>query len=233
MTLITNPDANIRTTIQDVQDFFLNILGIDISTKALSITYDGIGRIAQIDVDQTLTGPESDQVIDEFFIMSLKSIILSLLTPANATSFLTDQGASTPTAITIGAADTLTDITIVDNWNLGADASLFTLTNDDTGEVQYTGTVPKTVMVTFALTYSVVSSFDHIYSAIMRTPDGESATEVPGTRIHTETINGSDGQSTSNCAAILLQPLDKLKINVANSDGMTDIEVSIATMCVR
>lgn len=233
MTIITNPDANVQITHQDVKDFFLNTLGIDLTGKHLVIRYDGIGRIAEIDVDVVLTSPQTGQVEDEFYTMSINSIITALLTPASATAFLTDQGASSPTTIPISGADVLTDIDITADWNLGADASQFTLTDADTGEIQYTGTVPRTVMVSYSATLSVTNSFDHIYATLMRTPDGGSKTEIPGSRIYTETINGNDGQPISGSITILLQPLDKLKINVANNDNSTDLMVSVATMAVE
>lgn len=232
MTVITNSDTDVTKTVKDVQDFFSATLGIDISAKHLVVKRDSEGRIYDIDVDVSLTAPQIALVEAEFFKLSIASIIAALFISASATSILDDQVAS-PIVIPINNPNVLTDINIPGAWNLGADASQFTLVDADTGEIQYTGTVPRTVLVAFNLTFSIVAQFDNIYAVLMRTPDGGSASEVPGSRIYTETVNSNSGQGTSSIVAITLQPLDKLKINIANNDDDTNIEVTIATLTVK
>ncbi len=241
MTLITNPDPTVFVVNDEdfdvtVRAFFLSDLSIDLTGIALSISQDTIGRIMSIDVDVALTGPQITQVQDEFFdMMSIDSIIAALGTaiPASATTFLTDQGSSTPTAITITTQDELTDLTVVGGWNIGAVHPLFSLVDVDTGEIQYDGTTVRTFTIHYAATMGVTNQFDHIYLSVMRTPDAGVKAEIVESRLYLETINGSEGMPISNSVTFTLDPLDKIKINGANADGTTNLQITVGTMAVK
>lgn len=242
MTVITNSDPDLFVTDDNVKQWFADET-IDITGKFLRITRDSIGNILEIDVDVVLTAQQQTDFAEEFFPMSIPTIeselgilegLVALLTnPPNATSYLTDQTPSSPAVIIISAADTLTDVSVTSNWNLGAGNILFTLLDSSTGEIRYDGTIPLTVKINYGLTFGVVSSFDNIYAALVRTPDGGSAAEIPGSRSYIETINGSDGISVSGCVTITLQPLDAIKLQVANDDGTTNIMVTVATVAIK
>jgi len=241
MTIITNPDSVIISTTSgdvDVRAFLNTLPGVNMAGKFLRLDYDPFGRITEIEVDPTVTLSAQDiiDIQDEFYKISLDTIIAaldSITAPPSATAHLTDQGASTPATITIGTQDQLTDISITDDWNLRPDSIDFSLTDDDTGELQYTGTVSKIVKISYSVNTGVTNSFDHVYSALMLTPDGGSKGEILGSRMNTETINGSNGMPIGNSITIKLDPLDKIKINIANADGTTNMTVSAATMSVK
>lgn len=240
MTVITNPDptiSSIENGDAEVRDFFLNDLSIDLTGKSLRISYDSLNRINEIDVDPTvvLTGPQIIQVQDEFYGMSVNTIISSLgvSDPASATVFLTDQGAMTPATITITTQSELTDLTVAAAWNIGANSNLFTLTDANTGELRYDGTTSRIFTIHYAATLGVTNSFDHIFAAIMRTPDAGVKAEIPESRLYLETINGSEGMPLSNSITFKLDPLDKIKINGANDDGTTNLQITVGTMAVK
>jgi len=242
MTVITNPDPTVFSATNnfdaDVRAFFDTTLGIDLTGKSLSIGQDTIGRIMSIDVDPTvsMTGPQITQVQDEFFnMMSIDSIIAALGTavPALATVFLTDQGHDTPAVITITTQDELTDLTVVGGWNIGADHPLFTLVDADTGEIRYDGTTARIFTIHYAATMGVTNQFDHIYLSLMRTPDAGVKAEIVESRLYLETINGSEGMPLSNSVTFKLDPLDKIKINGANGDGTTNLQITVGTMAIK
>lgn len=168
--------------------------------------------------------------------LTFKNSILNpglLLEPPSATAFLTDQGSDTPATIIITTQNELTDLSVTGAWSIGVDHPLFTLVDNNTGELQYDGLVSRIFTIHYSLTLGVTNSFEHVFASIMRTPDAGVKAEIPESRMYLETINGSDGMPLSNSITFKLDPLDKIKINGANADGMINLAVTIATMAIK
>lgn len=239
MTVIVNNDPTIDESINAdvlVRDFFLNTLAIDLTGKSLKLTFDQIGRINEIDVDPTvsLTAPQIIQVQNEFYGLSVDTIINSLgtSTPAHITTYLTGFDSENPLTVTTGGEDIPSDIVSVDNWSVDI-SNDFTVTDDDIGEVQYTGIIPITRLVSFSISLASVSGTNRrVYGDIMRKPDAGSYSEVAGSRVHTDDSANNDVKNTSITIRMTINPLDKLKTNVGKMIGTQNIIVSNASLTV-
>lgn len=240
MTVIVNNDPttdDMENGDALVREFFLNTLVIDLTGKSLKLTFDALGRINEIDLDPTvsLSAAEITQVQDEFYEMSVDTIINSLGTTSESshiTTYITGLDIDIPLEITPSVMNTPIDIVAVDSWVVDVSKD-FTVTDDDVGEVQYNGIVPITLPVSYTASLTTVSGNTRVvFTDIMRKPDAGSYAEVPGSRAFTDDDSNGNVKNIHNRMFIIINPLDKLKVNMGQTNGTNKMLIGDAGLTI-
>jgi len=238
MTLITNPDPTIFSSTNDfdaeVRAFFDTTLEIDLTGKSLSIGQDAIGRIMSIDVDPsvTITGPQVTLVQEEFFNTMSIDTIIGLLTPPVITAYLSGFDSINPLTVNILATDTPTDITSLNSWV--ADVSKdFIISDDDIGEVEYTGDIVRTIPISYSLSTTTTGGSNRdVFGDIMLKPSAGSYAEIPGSRVFTDDDSNSNVKNITHRIMITLNPGDKFKINIGEVNTTQNMIVTNAGITI-